>query len=159
MMRVGLGYDIHRIVPGRSLILGGVDIPFSMGLEGHSDADVIVHALMDAILGAAGLGDIGQLFPPSDDRYRDISSLMLLARVRQLIGQHGFDVVNLDVVLVAEEPKIAEHAEQMRRRIATALGVEASVISVKATTNEGVGPEGRGEAMSARAVALLSRST
>jgi 2-C-methyl-D-erythritol 2,4-cyclodiphosphate synthase len=158
MMRVGLGYDIHRLVPGRSLILGGVDIPFSMGLEGHSDADVIVHALMDAILGAAGLGDIGQHFPPSDDCYRDISSLMLLARVRQLIEQHDFDVVNLDVVLVAEKPKIAEHVDQMRRRIATALGVEASVISIKATTNEGVGPEGRGEAMSARAVALLSCS-
>lgn len=158
MMRVGLGYDIHRLVPGRSLILGGVDIPFSMGLEGHSDADVIVHALMDAILGAAGLGDIGRHFPPSEECYRDISSLLLLARVRQLIEQHGFAVVNLDVVLVAEKPKIAAHVDQMGRRIAAALGVEPSVISVKATTNEGVGPEGRGEAMSARAVALLSRS-
>jgi 2-C-methyl-D-erythritol 2,4-cyclodiphosphate synthase len=158
MMRVGLGYDIHRLVPGRSLILGGVDIPFSMGLEGHSDADVIIHALMDAILGAAGLGDIGQHFPPSEDCYRDISSLMLLARVRQLIEQQGFHLVNLDIVLVAEKPKIAEHAGRMRQRIAAALGVEPSVISVKATTNEGVGPEGRGEAMSARAVALLSCS-
>ena len=159
MMRVGLGYDIHRLVPGRSLILGGVDIPFSMGLEGHSDADVIVHALMDAILGAAGLGDIGRHFPPSEECYRDISSLLLLARVRQLIEQHGFAVVNLDVVLVAEKPKIAAHVDQMGRRIAAALGVEPSVISVKATTNDGVGPEGRGEAMSARAVALLSRAT
>jgi 2-C-methyl-D-erythritol 2,4-cyclodiphosphate synthase len=156
MMRVGLGYDIHRLVPGRSLILGGVDIPFSAGLEGHSDADVVIHALMDAILGAAGLGDIGTHFPPSDDRYRDTSSLLLLDRVRQLIDHHSFDVVNLDVVLVAEKPKIAPHTDQMRRRIAAALKVEPSVISIKATTHEGVGPEGRGEAMSAQAVALLS---
>ncbi len=155
-MRVGLGYDIHRLVPGRRLILGGVEIPSTMGLQGHSDADVVVHAVMDALLGAAGLGDIGRHFPPSDDRFRDISSLLLLARVRELVQQAGFEIVNLDVVLVAEQPKIAPHAERMRQRMATALAVEPGAISVKATTNEGVGPEGRREAMSARAVALLA---
>jgi len=157
MIRVGIGYDIHRLEPGRRLVLGGVEILSGMGLEGHSDADVVLHALMDAMLGALTLGDIGQHFPPGDDRFRSISSLELLARVRDLVHRSGFRLCNADVVLVAEQPRIAPHVAAMRSRIASVLGVEEDAISIKATTNEGVGPEGRGEAMSAQAVALISR--
>jgi 2-C-methyl-D-erythritol 2,4-cyclodiphosphate synthase len=155
MMRVGLGYDIHRLVPGRPLVLGGVTILSPLGLEGHSDADVVIHALMDAILGAAGLGDIGQHFPPSEEQFRGISSLLLLARVRQLLHEAGFRLVNADVVVVVEQPRIAPHALEMRRRMAEVLDVEQGAISVKATTNEGVGAEGRKEAISAQAVAAI----
>lgn len=156
MNRVGLGYDIHRLAPGRRLVLGGVAIPSPLGLEGHSDADVVLHALMDALLGAAALGDIGHHFPPGDDRYRGVSSLELLAQVSDLVSAAGFRLVNADVVLVAERPRIAPYTVEMRTEIARTLGVEATAISVKATTNEGVGPEGRGEAMSARAVVLIA---
>ena len=155
MIRVGLGYDIHRLVPGRRLILGGVEIAAAAGLEGHSDADVVLHALMDALLGAAALGDIGQQFPPGDERFRDASSLVLLEQVAALVRTAGFEIVNLDIVLVAEQPRIAPYVEHMRQRIAGALEAPPQAISVKATTNEGLGPEGRGEAMSAQAVALL----
>jgi 2-C-methyl-D-erythritol 2,4-cyclodiphosphate synthase len=155
MIRVGLGYDIHRLEPGRRLVLGGVEIPFPLGLAGHSDADVAVHALMDALLGAAGLPDIGTHFPPSDARFQGASSLLLLATVRDLVRAQGMSVVNADVVVVAESPKLAPHVEDMRERIASALGLSASAIGIKATTNEEVGPEGRGEAISAHAVALL----
>jgi 2-C-methyl-D-erythritol 2,4-cyclodiphosphate synthase len=158
MMRVGLGYDIHRLALGRKLVLGGLPIPSKLGLEGHSDADVLLHALMDALLGAAGLGDIGIHFPPSDDRYRNISSLFLLQQVRLLVDQHGFRLVNADLVVVAEEPRLAPYVEEMRRRIGDALQVEPTRISIKATTNEGVGAEGRREAISARAVALIESS-
>jgi 2-C-methyl-D-erythritol 2,4-cyclodiphosphate synthase len=156
-MRVGLGYDIHRIEPGRPLLLGGVRIPAPFGLVGHSDADAALHAIMDALLGAASLGDIGYHFPPSDERYRDASSLELLRRVRHLLEDSGFCPVNVDVVIVAEAPRIAPYAPEMRNRIGTALGIPASSVSVKATTNEEVGPEGRREAISARAIALIER--
>lgn len=155
MIRVGLGYDIHRLSPGRALVLGGVPIPSPLGLEGHSDADVVLHALMDALLGAAALGDIGQHFPPGDERFRGVSSLQLLSSVRDLVSGAGFRLVNADVVLVAERPRIAPYVARMRDQIARALEVDIGAISLKATTNEGVGPEGRGEAMSAQAVALL----
>lgn len=155
MIRVGLGYDIHRLVPGRPLVLGGVQISSPLGLEGHSDADVLLHALMDALLGAAALGDIGHHFPPSEERFRNISSLTLLVQVANLVRGAGFTLINADVVVVAEQPRIAPYAGEMRMRIAGALCVDLNAISVKATTNEGVGPEGRREAISARAVALI----
>lgn len=155
MIRVGLGYDIHRLSPGRALVLGGVPIPSPLGLEGHSDADVVLHALMDALLGAAALGDIGHHFPTGDERFRGVSSLQLLSSVRELVSRAGFRLVNADVVLVAERPRIAPYVARMRDQIARALEVDIGSISLKATTNEGVGPEGRGEAMSAQAVALL----
>jgi 2-C-methyl-D-erythritol 2,4-cyclodiphosphate synthase len=156
-MRVGLGYDIHRLVPGRRLILGGVEIPSPLGLEGHSDADVVLHAVMDALLGACALGDIGSHFPPGDERFRDASSLDLLADVRELLRHAAFEIVNVDVVVVAERPRIGPHVEEMRGRMAAALGIGRGDVSVKATTNEGVGPEGRGEAINAQAIALVRR--
>jgi 2-C-methyl-D-erythritol 2,4-cyclodiphosphate synthase len=154
-MRVGLGYDIHRIDAARSLVLGGVEIEGEMGLAGHCDADVILHALMAALLGAAGLSDIGTQFPTSDERFRDVSSLVLLSEVVDMLDSAGFHVMNADVVLVAERPKIAPFVEEMQERISRVLGVEVAAIGIKATTNEGVGPEGRGEALSAQAVVLL----
>lgn len=159
MMRVGIGYDIHRLIPGRRLVLGGVEFEHLTGLEGHSDADVLIHALMDALLGAAGLGDIGQHFPPSDERFHNRSSLELLATVRNLLVRAGWRLVNADMVVVAERPIIAPRTDQMRARIARALGIDPGAINIKATTNEGVGPEGRQEAMSAQAVALLESLT
>jgi 2-C-methyl-D-erythritol 2,4-cyclodiphosphate synthase len=158
MLRVGIGYDVHRTAADRPLVLGGVTIPFQLGLTGHSDADVILHALIDALLGAAALGDIGRHFPASDEAYRDASSLALLATVRDLLGQEGFTVVNADIVVVAEEPRLAPYVDEMRRRIAGVLRIDPAAVSVKATTNEQVGPEGRKEAISARAVALLERT-
>lgn len=155
MIRVGLGYDIHRLIPGRRLILGGVELDHAMGLAGHSDADVITHALMDALLGAAALGDIGTHFPPDDPHYRNVSSLELLATVRDLLARHSFRVVNADIVVVAEKPRIAPHVHLMQDRLARTLGIEPGLVGLQATTNEEVGPEGRQEAISARAVALL----
>jgi 2-C-methyl-D-erythritol 2,4-cyclodiphosphate synthase len=154
-VRVGIGYDIHRLEPGHRLVLGGVEIPFSLGLVGHSDADVVIHALMDSMLGAAGLPDIGTHFPPSDEAFRDISSLLLLERVSRQVQSEGLALVNVDIVVVAERPKIAPHITLMRQSIADTLAVEAFRVGIKATTNEGVGPEGRMEAISAHAVALL----
>lgn len=154
-MRVGIGYDIHRTSPGGKLILGGVAISSPFGLSGHSDADVVLHAVMDALLGAAGLGDIGQHFPTGDERFQDADSLVLLSAVGTLLADAGFRSINVDVVVVAEEPPIAPHAAAMRARIAGVLGVDLGAVSIKATTNEGVGAEGRREAISARAVALL----
>lgn len=154
-MRVGIGYDIHRLEAGRGLVLGGVDIPSPAGLVGHSDADVLLHALMDALLGAASLGDIGRHFPPDDDRYNKAASLELLRQVGGMVRRRGFKPANVDLVLVAERPRIAPHVDDMRRRIAEALAIGSDRVSIKATTNEGVGPEGRFEAMSAQAVALL----
>jgi 2-C-methyl-D-erythritol 2,4-cyclodiphosphate synthase len=154
-MRVGLGYDIHRLVPNRPLILGGVTFESTLGLEGHSDADVIVHAAMDALLGAAALGDIGHHFPPSDDRFRDVSSLELLEKVGVLVRRAGFSIGNVDVVVVAEEPKIDPHVPAMRHLMSKALSVDVQALSIKATTNEGMGAEGRREAISAQAIALL----
>ena len=155
MMRVGLGYDIHRLAVGRRLVLGGVEIPAPAGLQGHSDADVVLHSLMDALLGAAALGDIGQHFPPSDAQFRDISSLVLLERVRTLLQAAGVHLVNADIMVVAEQPRLAPFVAHMRHNIAAALEVEVSTIAIKATTNEGVGPEGRREAISAQAVVLV----
>lgn len=154
-MRVGLGYDIHRTVPARPLVLGGVDIPHDFGLEGHSDADVVLHALMDAMLGAAGLGDIGRYFPPSDPQYRGVSSLLLLTAVNNVVEEAGYRLHNASIVVVAERPRIAPHIGAMQSRIAGVLATEAADIGISATTNEGVGPEGRQEAISAQAVVLL----
>ncbi len=153
--RIGYGYDVHRLTEGRPLVLGGVTIPWEKGLLGHSDADVMLHALMDALLGAAALGDIGHLFPDSDQRYRGIDSRKLLRRVAVLLEQEGYAVGNVDVTLVAQRPKIAPYIEAMRTNIAADLGISVTKVSVKATTEEGLGFTGTGEGMAAHAVALL----
>ena len=155
MLRIGIGYDLHRLVENRPLILGGEKIPFSRGLEGHSDADVLVHALMDALLGAAGLGDIGRHFPPGESRYRNISSLALLREVKSFLDREGWKLINADTIIIAEAPRLAPYTEAMGKNLAAILDVPASCISVKATTTEGTGPIGRGEAIAAQAVALL----
>lgn len=157
MMRVGHGYDVHRLVEGRKLILGGVEIPWEKGLLGHSDADVLVHAVMDALLGAAGLWDIGHAFPDNDPAYAGIDSMLLLARVRDMLTEKGYAVGNVDATILAQRPKLAGHIPQMRRNIAQVLGVEEDCINVKATTEEGLGFTGAGEGMAAHAVALLVR--
>lgn len=156
-LRIGHGYDVHRLVEGRRLILGGVDIPWERGLLGHSDADVLVHAVMDALTGAARLGDIGKLFPDTDPRYAGISSLKLLAEVGRLLGEKGFAVVNIDAVLLAQAPKVGPYRPQMAANIAEALGIEAEQVNVKATTEEGLGFTGDGSGMAAHAVALLEK--
>ena len=157
MMRVGHGYDVHRLVAGRKLILGGVEIPWEMGLLGHSDADVLVHAVMDALLGAAGLWDIGHAFPDNDPAYEGIDSMVLLQRVREMLEEKGYKVGNVDATILAQRPKLAGHIPQMRQNIAQVLGVEEDCINVKATTEEGLGFTGSGEGMAAHAVALLNR--
>lgn len=157
MMRVGHGYDVHRLVEGRKLILGGVEIPWEKGLLGHSDADVLVHAVMDALLGAAGLWDIGHAFPDDDPAYAGIDSMLLLARVRDMLTEKGYTVGNVDATILAQRPKLAGHIPQMRRNIAQVLEVEEDCINVKATTEEGLGFTGSGEGMAAHAVALLVR--
>lgn len=156
MMRVGHGYDVHRLVEGRKLILGGVEIPWEKGLLGHSDADVLVHAVMDALLGAAGLWDIGHAFPDNDPAYAGIDSMLLLARVRDMLTEKGYTVGNVDATILAQRPKLASHIPQMRRNIAQVLGVEEDCVNVKATTEEGLGFTGSGEGMAAHAVALLN---
>lgn len=157
MMRVGHGYDVHRLVEGRKLILGGVEIPWEKGLLGHSDADVLVHAVMDALLGAAGLWDIGHAFPDNDPAYAGIDSMLLLARVRDMLTEKGYTVGNVDATILAQRPKLAGHIPQMRRNIAQVLEIEEDCINVKATTEEGLGFTGSGEGMAAHAVALLNR--
>ena len=154
-MRIGHGYDVHRLTPERRLILGGVDVPHTLGLDGHSDADVLVHAVMDALLGAAALGDIGKLFPDTDERYRGVSSLLLLRQVAQRIAQAGFAVENLDATLIAQRPKLAPHIPQMRENIARELGLPVDRVSVKATTEEWLGFSGREEGIACHAVCLL----
>ncbi|MGD0353123.1 MAG: 2-C-methyl-D-erythritol 2,4-cyclodiphosphate synthase [Dehalococcoidia bacterium] len=154
-MRAGIGYDVHKLVTGRRLILGGVEVPFDKGLSGHSDADVLTHAIMDALLGAAGLRDIGSQFPPEDPKYKDISSLVLLDEVNKLLWDKGLVVVNLDVVIVAQQPKISPFIEDMRRLISRRLGINLEQVMVKATTTDGLGFAGRGEGMAAYAVALV----
>ena len=154
-MRIGHGYDVHRLVPGRALILGGVTIPYEKGLDGHSDADVLVHAVMDALTGAARLGDIGKLFPDTDPAYAGISSLKLLAEVGRLLGEKGFAVVNIDATLLAQAPKVGPYKQQMAENIAAALGVSPEQVNVKATTEEGLGFTGDGSGMAAHAVVLL----
>ncbi|MGI6492734.1 MAG: 2-C-methyl-D-erythritol 2,4-cyclodiphosphate synthase [Peptococcaceae bacterium] len=154
-MRVGFGYDVHKLMPDRQLVLGGVRIPFEKGLLGHSDADVLVHAIMDALLGAAGEGDIGRHFPDHDMRYKDISSLALLAKVGELLQSRGFKVGNIDSLVVAQRPKLAPYMEEMKHNIATALEISPGAVNVKATTTEGLGFAGAGEGMAAYAAALL----
>lgn len=154
-MRIGIGYDVHKLVEGRPLILGGVEIPFSKGLLGHSDADVLVHAVMDALLGACALGDIGHHFPDSDQRYKGISSLKLLAHVQELIKAQGYKLGNLDSIIVAQRPKLKPYLEEMRLNIAQVLNADPNNISIKATTTEHLGFEGREEGISAQAVVCL----
>ena len=157
-MRVGLGYDVHRLVEGRDLILGGVKIPYEKGLLGHSDADVLLHALTDALLGAAALGDIGRHFPDTDERYRGISSLILLEKAYTLVKELGYSLGNADMVLILQKPKLKEYIPSMEENIAGALSCEKERISVKATTEEGLGFTGRGEGVSAKAIVLLEKS-
>jgi len=154
-VRVGQGFDVHRFASGRKLILGGVEVDYHLGLTGHSDADVLSHALGDALLGAAALGDLGRHFPDNDPKWKGVSSLQLLARIVELVRAEGYELVNADLTLIAEEPKIAPYITRMREEIARALGVEMSAISIKATTTEGLGCTGRGEGMAAQAVVLL----
>lgn len=155
-MRVGMGYDVHRLVEGRKLILGGVDIPYGKGLLGHSDADVLLHAVMDALLGAAALGDIGKHFPDTDARYQGISSIELLKTVGGLLDENQYLIENVDATIIAQQPKMRPYIEEMRSNIAQALGIEAGRINVKATTEEGLGFTGAGEGISAQAVCSLT---
>lgn len=154
-LRIGHGYDVHRLVEGRKLVLGGVDIPWEKGLLGHSDADVLIHAVMDALTGAARLGDIGKLFPDTDPAYAGISSLKLLEEVGRLLGENGFSVVNVDATLLAQAPKVGPYKRQMAENMAAALGIAPEQVNVKATTEEGLGFTGDGSGMAAHAVALL----
>lgn len=154
-MRAGIGYDSHRFAPGRPLVLGGVVIDHPLGLDGHSDADAVAHAATDAILGAAGAGDIGTHFPPSDERWRGADSIALLRAATALIAEQNYQVVNLDVTVICEQPKIGPHAAAMRERLAQAMGIAPQLVSVKAKTNEGMGWIGRGEGIAAMAVALV----
>ncbi|MCI8398777.1 MAG: 2-C-methyl-D-erythritol 2,4-cyclodiphosphate synthase [Oscillibacter sp.] len=156
-LRIGHGYDVHRLVPGRRLILGGVEIPWERGLEGHSDADVLTHAVMDALSGAARLGDIGKLFPDTDPAYAGISSLKLLGEVGRLLREEGYAVVNIDAVLLAQAPKVGPYREKMAENIAAALGIDPEQVNVKATTEEGLGFTGDGSGMAAHAVVLTER--
>lgn len=155
-MRIGHGYDVHKFAENRKLILGGVDIPYEYGLLGHSDADVLVHAVMDALLGAAALGDIGKLFPDTDERYKGADSLLLLKEVCRVLGENGYKIVNIDSTVIAQKPKLKDYIGAMRQNIADACGIDISAVSVKATTEEKLGFTGRLEGISAHAVCLIS---
>lgn len=155
-MRVGIGFDVHKLAEGRKLILGGVEIPFEKGLQGHSDADVLVHAINDALLGAAALGDIGGHFPDTDDKYKGIRSLLLMEKVAELLRLQGFAIVNIDAVICAERPKLAPYIVEMRNNIAECLQIDTGKLSVKATTTEGLGFEGRGEGISVQALCMIA---
>ena len=159
-LRIGNGYDIHRLVKGRNLIIGGIKLqhPESLGLDGHSDADVLTHSIMDALLGALSLGDIGKYFPPSDDRWKDADSLFLLSKVIEIIRNSGWDVSNIDSVIVAERPKIKPYVELMKTNIARTLQIDDNLIGIKATTNEELGPEGREEGISCHSVVLIIKT-
>ena len=150
-----MGYDVHRLAEGRNLILGGVQIPWEKGLLGHSDADVLIHAIMDALLGAAALGDIGRHFPDTDPAYEGISSVMLLKHVAELLQENGYGITNIDATIIAQKPKMAPHIPQMRENIADALGIGLSALNIKATTEEGLGFTGRGEGIASQAICLL----
>ena len=154
---IGQGYDSHRFAPGRRLVLGGVEIPHDQGLLGHSDADVLTHAIMDALLGAAGLGDIGHHFPDTDERWRDADSVVLLREVVALLARDGLEPVNVDATVVLQQPRVGPHRDAIRARLAEAIGLPARRVNVKATTAEGMGPIGRGEGAEAHAIALLRR--
>jgi 2-C-methyl-D-erythritol 2,4-cyclodiphosphate synthase len=157
-IRIGHGYDVHRLVEGRKLMLGGVTIPFSRGLDGHSDADVLVHALCDALLGSLSLGDIGMHFPDTDSRYKDSDSLELLKRVAGMVKEKGFSIGNIDATIIAEQPKISGYIAEMKDTIAHATGIDRGQISIKATTTEGLGFVGRGEGIAVHAVVLVERA-
>ena len=157
MMRVGIGYDVHKLIEGRNLIIGGVNIPYEKGLLGHSDSDVLVHSIMDALLGACGQGDIGVHFPPEDMGFKDISSLILLENVRQIVELEGYNIINVDCIIVAEKPKLIGYIPKMEENIAQTLKMKIGNINVKATTTEGLGFEGRGEGISSQAIVMLSR--
>jgi 2-C-methyl-D-erythritol 2,4-cyclodiphosphate synthase len=156
-MQVGIGYDVHRLAPGRRLVLGGVEIPSTQGLIGWSDADVLTHAVIDALLGAAVMGDIGSHFPPGDPQYKDISSLVLLKRVMDMLKEKGWQVVNVDATIVAEQPKLREYIDSMRHKLSKALSINTSSVSVKASTSEQLGFAGREEGMVAWAVASITK--
>ncbi len=157
MIRIGTGYDVHRLTRGRKLIIGGVEIPAEEGLLGHSDADVLLHAICDSLLGAAGLGDIGRHFPDSAPKYKDISSLFLLTEVRRLLSEAGFSVNNIDATIVAERPRMSPHIPAMVANIAAAISIDHSLVNVKATTTEGLGFAGKGEGMAAYAVCTIKK--
>ena len=158
-MRVGIGYDVHPLVEGRPLVLGGVTVPYSHGLQGHSDGDSLIHAIIDALLGAAGLGDIGTHFPSSDPKYRGVASTLLLQHTAALLASHGWRVVNVDATIIAERPRLGPYLAAMQQELAGNLGGDASAINVKAKTNDGLGFLGAGEGMAAWAVALLQESS
>jgi 2-C-methyl-D-erythritol 2,4-cyclodiphosphate synthase len=157
MMRIGIGYDVHAFISGRPLVLGGVHIPYAQGLDGHSDADAVIHAVVDALLGAAALGDIGQHFPSNDPRWQDVPSTAFLAYTRDLLTEHGWHVGNVDVTIVAERPKMTPHVPAMKETLAAALGIPLNEVSVKATTTDRLGFTGRGEGIAAMAVATVER--
>lgn len=158
-MRVGMGYDVHKLVEGRDLILGGVNIPYEKGLLGHSDADVLLHAIMDALLGAAALGDIGKHFPDTDPQYKGISSIRLLEHVGKLLDEHLYIIENIDATIIAQRPKMLPHIPQMRQNIADALHIQLDQINVKATTEEGLGFTGSGEGISSQAICAIEKIT
>ncbi len=158
MLRIGQGYDVHRLVGGRRLILGGVDVPHTLGLDGHSDADVLVHAIMDALLGAAALGDIGGMFPDTDEKWRGADSLKLAAAVADRLRENGYTIVNIDSTVIAQRPKLAPYIYTMRENIAAALGIDVSYVSVKATTEERLGFTGSEEGIAGVAVALIEKN-
>lgn len=156
-MRIGYGYDVHKLVEGRKLIIGGVDIPYEKGLLGHSDADVLLHAVMDSLLGAAALGDIGKHFPDSDDKYKGISSIKLLKEVLALINNNNYCIINLDATIIAQKPKMRPYIDQMRCNIAEALEIDINTVNVKATTEEGLGFTGKEEGIAANCVCLIEK--
>lgn len=158
-MRVGMGYDVHRLVEDRALILGGVEIPYEKGLLGHSDADVLLHAIMDALLGAAALGDIGKHFPDTDPSYKGISSIKLLEHVGKLLDENRYVIENIDATIIAQRPKMRPHIEQMEKNIAAALGIDTNQVNVKATTEEGLGFTGAGEGISSQAICAIEKIT
>ena len=159
MIRIGNGYDIHRLVKGRKLIIGGINLehPDNVGLDGHSDADVLTHSIMDALLGALSLGDIGKYFPPSDEKWKNVNSLLLLSKVNNLIRKEGWEINNIDSVIIAERPKIKPFVELIKKNISETLNIEENLIGIKATTNERLGPEGREEGISCYSIALLRK--
>ena len=154
-MRIGIGYDVHKLVENRKLIIGGVEIPFEKGLLGHSDADVLLHAISDAILGATAMGDIGAIFPDNDERYKDANSLELLKQVVRLIVDKGYAIENIDSIIIAQKPKMRDYIDTMRKNIADVCGLDISAVSVKATTEEGLGFTGNGEGIASKAIVLL----
>ena len=158
MMRIGTGYDLHTLVAGRPLVLGGVKIDFALGLSGHSDADIVCHAVTDAVLGAAALGDIGRLFPDSDQKWKDADSIMMLRGAVAKVRESGYRVVNVDVTVIAQKPKLLPYLDAMRANLAAALDVDAGAVSIKGKTNEGVDSMGHGESMACHAVALIGKS-